>query len=111
MKLLSRTLGGRLKELRESKGWLQQEVCDRIKVDQKNYSKYERGIITRPNPEIVRKISELYEIPIDVLTRTGVPLDHIPQKIMEMIEQEDSVPFLMEAYDKYQQYLQEKKAY
>lgn len=108
MELKAKTLGTRLKELRESKGLLQKEVADCIGMTQRNYSKYESDGIVRPVPEVVKKFADFYGISVDDLLKKYNPLRHIPDKVMRMIQNEDSVPFLMEAYKQYQQYLEEK---
>lgn len=110
MDLYSTTLGERLKKLRESKGLLQKELCDLIDISEKMYSKYETDRIVNPTPEIIKKIADFYEVPIDVLMRKDSPFNHLPHPILEMIRQKDSVSFLVRAYKEYQQYLEEKNS-
>lgn len=109
MKLHAKTLGGRLKELRESKGWLQQEVANRVGMSVQNYSKYETGIIKRPNPKTLKEFSELYNVPVEILTARDDSLEHLPKKILEMIECEDALPFLVDACEKYQEYIKKRE--
>lgn len=109
--LYSKTFGGRLKELRENRGWTQEEVCRKVGMSQQNYCKYEKDIIRHPTQTSLQKFSDLYGIPIDILVRKGGSLDHIPAQILNMIQKPDSLPFLVEANKKYQQYLEEKRSY
>lgn len=55
-----------MRELRKRKGLSQQEVSKILGVDQKTYSNYENGK-TKPNFEVLQKISKLFSCSIDDL--------------------------------------------
>ncbi|MCL2018327.1 MAG: helix-turn-helix domain-containing protein [Oscillospiraceae bacterium] len=62
MTLFSETL----KKLREQKGLKQQDIADVLGITQRAYSFYETGR-SEPSLEIIRKIADFYNIPIDLL--------------------------------------------
>lgn len=63
---MSDKLSKRLKNLRESKGYLQKYVADKIGVKSNTLSGYENG--TRaPDPEMIVKLAEFYGVTTDYL--------------------------------------------
>lgn len=56
----------RLKELRREKGFLQREVAEKIGVSNQSYNFYENWV-NKPDPEILIKLANLYEVSIDYL--------------------------------------------
>ena len=108
MNLQGRTLGQRLYELRMIKQLRQEDLCKRLGIGATNYSKYENDQVVRPNPEIVKKLADFYEVPVQDLMKKFEPFDHLPAHIKAMVEKEDSLPFLVEAYKKYKEYVNEK---
>ena len=107
-RLYGKTLGARLKELRESRGLYQREVFKAIGMKASNYSKYELDQIVRPDPETLKKFSKFYDVSIDDLIHKYDPYEHVPKEVLEMIQHEDSVPFLLKAYKEYKVYQTEK---
>ena len=55
-----KTIGTRLKTLRHSNGYTQQQVADYLKIDQSNYSKMERGVRRIRYLSQVHKLCDLY---------------------------------------------------
>lgn len=62
----SNTLSKRLKELRESKGYLQKFVADKIGVRSNTLSGYENGTRS-PDPEMIVSLAKLYNVSTDYL--------------------------------------------
>jgi len=62
----SKPLSKKLKELREEKGYLQKFVADKIGVRSNTLSGYENGTRS-PDPEMIIKLAELYEVSTDYL--------------------------------------------
>ena len=103
MKLYGKTLGTKLKELREYKGWAQREILERIDyaLTQPNYVMYENDKIKKPNRAIIEKIAAVYGVDADELLRKHDPFEHLPVKVRAMLEDIEAAPFLIEAYEKY----------
>ena len=105
-KLYSKTLGTKLKELREYKP----EILERIDyaLTQPNYVMYENDRIKKPNRAIIEKIAAVYGVDADELLRKHDPLGHLPNKVREMLEDKEATPFLIEAYEKYAEHVAKK---
>jgi transcriptional regulator with XRE-family HTH domain len=65
-------LGERIKELRKEKGWLQEELADKIGTDARQISRYENGRIT-PSTEAIVKLAEAFDVSIDYLLIDKAP--------------------------------------
>src|SRR5690606_8462119 len=59
-------LARRLRELRESRGFLQKFVADKLKIRSNTLSGYENGTRS-PDPEMLVKIANLYNVSTDYL--------------------------------------------
>ena len=57
-----------LKEIRVSKGFTQNQMAEKMAMEQTTYSKKERGI-SPINENEWKRLSEIFETPIDVLTK------------------------------------------
>lgn len=55
-----------LKALRAKKGWTQRNVAEKLGIDRTTYAKYESGA-SEPSFDMLRKLTEIYEISTDVL--------------------------------------------
>jgi len=62
----NKPLSKKLKELREERGYLQKFVADKIGVRSNTLSGYENGTRS-PDPEMLIKLAELYEVSTDYL--------------------------------------------
>lgn len=56
----------RLKQLRQKKGLIQQEIAELLGVKRNTYSDWENGK-TEPNFEMVLKLADLFEVSLDWL--------------------------------------------
>lgn len=63
------TLGEKLRRLRNQKGYAQKDVVEHLQVSRQMLSNWETGKFT-PGEEILQKLSELYEVPLDDLIGT-----------------------------------------
>lgn len=59
-------LKDRIRHVRKRKGLKQTYVSERIGINYKTYSGYERGLGT-PSPETLRKMAEVFEVSLDYL--------------------------------------------
>lgn len=62
-----KSLGGRLRTLREERGWSLREVAARARVNHGYLSQLERGEVSEPAPSILHKLAEGYREPFIVL--------------------------------------------
>jgi transcriptional regulator with XRE-family HTH domain len=74
-----------LKEIRVSKGFTQNQMAEKMAIEQTTYSKKERGI-SPINENEWKRLSEIFETPIDVLKKALLRM----QKVNEN-EQKDMV--------------------
>jgi transcriptional regulator with XRE-family HTH domain len=56
-------IGRRLRELRKAKGWLQQQVAQKLDITVKHYSQLERNK-AQPSMALLEKIAELFEVEV-----------------------------------------------
>ncbi|MED3571914.1 helix-turn-helix transcriptional regulator [Cytobacillus praedii] len=61
------TFGERLRKLRKSKKLNQEQLAEKIGVDQSTISNYERDIKS-PDIETYKKLADFFEVPLDFLT-------------------------------------------
>ena len=54
----------KIRWLRMQRGLTQKEAAEKIGVGRPTYGDYETGIIERFDPVVIRKIAELYEVPV-----------------------------------------------
>jgi transcriptional regulator with XRE-family HTH domain len=62
-----------LKEIRESKGFTQKQMAEKMSMEQTTYSKKERGI-SPINANEWKRLSEIFEIPIEDLHKINCQL-------------------------------------
>lgn len=60
-------MGLKLKLKRIEKGFKQCELAEKVGISRYSLSALERGKVKRPNLEVIRKISEILEIPAQEL--------------------------------------------
>lgn len=91
------TLADKLRKLRESHGYHQEEVAAYLNVVRQTYSNYETGI-RYPNVSILCKLSEFYHISLDEMVK-----DIYPAK--ELRDEEGLYEFSTELADDFEGYL------
>ena len=62
------TLGKRIRELRQKKGWPQQQLAEKVGVRQKQISSYERDINV-PAGELLIALAEEFDVSLDYLAK------------------------------------------
>jgi transcriptional regulator with XRE-family HTH domain len=62
------SLGKRVRQLRQRRGWSQQELADRVGVRQKQISSYERDVNV-PSGEIFIKLANAFDVSLDYLAQ------------------------------------------
>jgi len=62
------TIGNRIRKLREDRRWTQNFLASRAGVPQPTIWRLEKGRITSPKFELLRKIADAFEIGVDELT-------------------------------------------
>jgi len=65
--------GEKLKSVRKTKGWSQEELAEKLFVSRQSVSKWENGQ-NYPSIEVIIKLSDLFEVSIDELLRTDEDL-------------------------------------
>lgn len=65
--------GEKLKSVRKTKGWSQEELAEKLFVSRQSVSKWENGQ-NYPSIEVIIKLSVLFEVSIDELLRTDEDL-------------------------------------
>jgi transcriptional regulator with XRE-family HTH domain len=60
------TLGKRIKQLRQQRGWSQTQLSKKLNVHQKQISGYERGIHS-PSIELLVRMAELFNVSLDYI--------------------------------------------
>ena len=81
-----------LKEIRVSKGFTQNQMAEKMTMEQTTYSKKERGI-SPINENEWKRLSEIFETPIDVLKKALPRLQKVNGN-----EQKDMVSIQLEVF-------------
>ena len=76
-----------MRKLRDERGWTQQEVADRLKVNKQTISQYERGV-REPHIDMLCAIADLYQISVDELVGHGTPSPAHPVSVNPSLSQE-----------------------
>ena len=56
----------RIRDLRESKNYTQQQLADYLNVSQTTYSRYENGVLDIPS-NVLKKLASFYQVTIDFI--------------------------------------------
>lgn len=73
------SIGKRIKDFRELKGWTQTELARRAKLALSAISQFEGGQ-RNPSTEALTKLSEAFDVPTDYLLGTGSKDDPLAEK-------------------------------
>ena len=90
------SLGERVRELRQRRGWSQQQLAEKVGVRQKQISSYERGTNT-PSAEILISMAEAVEVSLDFLAqRSSANAPRIAIADLDLLEKLQDVDRLPE---------------
>ncbi len=88
------TLGDRIKQLRQQRGWSQAQLSKKLNVHQKQISGYERGIHS-PSIELLVRIAELFNVSLDYIAfdnreeKNIIPI--ADRELMQAVQQIDQL--------------------
>lgn len=89
------TVGERLKQLRQAKGWSQAQLAQKLGVHQKQISAYERGVHA-PSTDFLVRVGELCNVSLDYLageSRTEQPRATVADReLLHKFEEIDRLP-------------------
>lgn len=71
-----------LRLLRQSNGWSQREMAERLHLDRSSYAYYETGK-TRPDYETLVSIAKLYRVSVDFLLGEEAPFSSTKQEFIQ----------------------------
>lgn len=72
----------KIKELREEKGWKQEDLGNLLGVQKATVSKYETGRIPLTD-DTIRKLSDIFQVPSDYILGISSSKDKLNDKTME----------------------------
>jgi transcriptional regulator with XRE-family HTH domain len=88
------TLGDRIKQLRQQRGWSQAQLSKKLNVHQKQISGYERGVHS-PSIELLVRIAELFNVSLDYIAfdkreeKNIIPI--ADRELMQAVQQIDQL--------------------
>ena len=81
-------LGNKIKQLRKANGWTQEQLAEKIGIDNKHLSRIEKGY-HMPNYQIIKKLAQIFNFDIrnfDDISINSIPLpDKITQKSIQIL--------------------------
>ena len=97
------SMGKRLKECRERKGYSQEEAARLAGIIQVTYSRYEGDKVKYPPAGIVERLATLYGVTVDYLTGAEDGLAHLPKEVRDFLRDDDpaTVDVIVNAYMDY----------
>ncbi|MBD8498340.1 helix-turn-helix domain-containing protein [Paenibacillus arenosi] len=80
------TTGNRISQLRESKGWTQEELSNKLGITRAALSHYEKNR-RKPDFEALTQLADLFEVSIDYLVgRTSLPQMELSPEVQAFAE-------------------------
>lgn len=89
------SLGERIRQLRQQRGWSQAQLSKKLRVHQKQISGYERGIHA-PSVELLIRMAELFNVSLDYIAfddrkeKTTAPI--ADRELMQAVQEIDQLP-------------------
>ena len=93
-KIISMTVGDKIKRLRRERGWSQGELGEKVGMPAQNISRYEKNKAT-PREATLAIFAEAFELPLSEFTSLAAPLD-VPNLDPEIVELMRLIPTLEE---------------
>ncbi|EMO51673.1 putative bacteriophage CI repressor protein [Leptospira noguchii] len=75
---------GKIKKLRQEHNWTQEELANKLGVQQKQVSAYERGV-NFPSTEVLIKLAEVFDVSLDYLAFNKTASTKIDVKDRELL--------------------------
>ncbi len=85
------TTGERLTKLRESKGYMQKDVADKLGIAPNTLSGYERNL-RNPDSEILLKLASFYNVTVDYLLGAEMELNNVYLSLAKEAEKDGIHP-------------------
>ena len=98
---IKKLLGQRIKELRKIKGLTQEQLAEKMEIDQRNLSKIECGK-SNPTPETIEKIIEVLNINPYLLYMSDedINIDEVHQNMINILDKlKQNKSLYRKAYD------------
>ncbi len=110
METNARTIGGRLKDLRDQKGMSQQEVANLLGILQETYSKWETDKVQITKRGALAQLALLYGVTEDYITRKSDGIGHYPEEIQQFLRDngEEATRLIVSAYGEYKKIMLQK---
>ncbi len=86
-----KTLGERIRRMREERGWTQTELGKKLGVSGTTITRYEKGL-RHPDPEGLTKLADVFDCSIDHLLgrespkQANIGADHFGERLMQLRE-------------------------
>lgn len=61
-----------LKYLRQTHGFTQEEIAEKLTVSRQSYSKYEKGSV-EPNPRVLQELARIYGVSVEFIRQNRIP--------------------------------------
>lgn len=89
------SLGDRIKQLRQQRGWSQAQLSKKLNIHQKQISGYERGIHA-PSIELLIRMAELFNVSLDYIAFKDHEEKNIApiadRELMQAVQEIDLLP-------------------
>lgn len=79
------SLGNKIKQLRQEKGWSQDELAFHAGIDGRQISRYENNKVT-PSVDVVIKLARAFDVSVDHLLIDDVPRRPLNEPISKLAE-------------------------
>ena len=82
-----KTIGDKVKELREQKGWSQDYLAEMAEISQTTIWRLENGKLKRGLPKnLVKTLAAALDVSPDTLEEQVIKLDHLPEDILNFVK-------------------------
>lgn len=80
-------IGSRISQLRESRGWTQEQLSSSLGISRAALSHYEKNR-REPDTETLTKVADLFQVSIDYLVgRTNIPQAMLDEDVRRFVDQ------------------------
>lgn len=93
MRYKNNNLGFAIRQMRKSKGWTQEQIAEKIGIDNKHLSRIEKGY-HMPNYQIIKELAKIFNFDIrnfeDISPDSIIIPDRITMKSMQILHSTES---------------------